>query len=670
LQPILPGADEFSLLPEDETKTRAIELVLRELQVSSHADVVALERRDLYLDDLPYGYTDYKVCEQPPASINAELHKVRNWDKQCRLHVALDRILWKGDYSERVMVPGKDLKAILKAAQDQVVAQESLAARDTLDQWLVTFGVTTSDKKNLTRLESNSNRFGIPWSEECRGDQSSKNPQYCVNGSTISDDAGYWLATSDHIANDSAVYTVLKGEPSGYHQPKRVNVVEVAKNSTAAETDSEQVFLTDELTKTMGKASQKQVEEDELTTIQSPVRGSTLQALQEDRSLVHLDFAKLVAGFNIRHPDGGNAAAAGFQGVTDTRPSQPNQQELDLETLSRLSSDFLARCNPYSFSVGAQTEVAYDRSAQGNLTGKPVNASYALNSLTVAGFFQKRVPFWGDAKTTAGNWASRELPRTLLVLTPYQYQQQLTGNFIFLNYAAGNGELTVHSPAVTGHAFKAGMRHEMTAGKKWSFDRGSYWEAGFEYVVQNNIGRSLTLTTQNPSQTKTCPANGTSTLAQCFSTSSPSGSFTVNSTTSVVKPLDLVSLPVSGLYWDIHLQRGLGKDAKSGDVKANVTVDTKGDFYGERQSSLSTQTRYAFPVTGAISFPVLRNFSLGPTYSAFLYSNQVSQQSILVSTFSISARWYYDRDSGVPFPRLALFKGPSSQDQTKTAKIK
>ena len=97
--PVIPGADEFTLLPDDETKTRAIELVLRELQVSSHADVVVLERRDFYLDDLPYGYTDYKVCDQPPDSIKTELQKVPDWDKWCRLHVALDRILWKGDYS-------------------------------------------------------------------------------------------------------------------------------------------------------------------------------------------------------------------------------------------------------------------------------------------------------------------------------------------------------------------------------------------------------------------------------------------------------------------------------------------------------------------------------------------------------------------------------------------
>jgi hypothetical protein len=129
--------------------------------------------------------------------------------------------------------------------------------------------------------------------------------------------------------------------------------------------------------------------------------------------------------------------------------------------------------------------------------------------------------------------------------------------------------------------------------------------------VQNNVGRSLTLTTPDapPSQmpTKICKANGTSTLQQCFSTSS-NPPFTVDGTTFVVKPYDLVTLPVSGSYWDIHLQRGLWKDSKSGEVKVNLTVDTKGDFYGERQSSLSTQTRYAFPITGAVSFPVLRNF--------------------------------------------------------------
>ena len=115
----------------------------------------------------------------------------------------------------------------------------------------------------------------------------------------------------------------------------------------------EELFLTDELTKALIRPADMQDAKDEITEDQTSVRGTKFQAHQEDRSLVHLDFAKLVAGFNVRHPDGGNAAAAAFQGVTDTRPSQPNQQELDLETLSRLSRDILTRSNLYSFSVGA-----------------------------------------------------------------------------------------------------------------------------------------------------------------------------------------------------------------------------------------------------------------------------------------------------------------------------
>jgi hypothetical protein len=162
---------------------------------------------------------------------------------------------------------------------------------------------------------------------------------------------------------------------------------------------------------------------------------------------------------------------------------------------------------------------------------------------------------------------------------------------------------------------------------------------------------------------KTCTAVEAQTLSECFS------SFTIDSTTKAAPPL-LVSQTTTGLYWDFHFQRSLPKGGDSTNAKANVTVDTKGDFFGERKSSLSTQTRYAFPVTASINFPVLRNFSLSPTYGAFLFQNQVSQQSILVNTFSIAAKWYYDRDSGVPFGRMFLFKGPGSQDQTKTAKMK
>jgi hypothetical protein len=86
--------------------------------------------------------------------------------------------------------------------------------------------------------------------------------------------------------------------------------------------------------------------------------------------------------------------------------------------------------------------------------------------------------------------------------------------------------------------------------------------------------------------------------------------------------------------------------------------------------SLSTQTRYAFPITAAINFPVLRNLSLSPTYSPFFYKNQVAGDAITVNTFSITAKWFYDRDSRVPLLKQLVFKGPASLDLTKSAKMK
>lgn len=648
--------------------TSAIDFLLREIQASSHADVVLLERRDLYLGPLPLEYSDYEdICLSPKtlqqATQTPVLEKKSADEKACRLHVALDRILWKGDFSQRVMVTGKDLKDALKAADDQVIAQRSLAARDTSDQWLVTFGVVTSDSTNLTRLESSSDRFGVPWSDECRVDEGQKDTQYCVNGATIADDAGYWISTSDHIANDTEIYTMFEPKMADYRQQQSIKLVYTHPPSRDRKAISEDVFLTDELTANLRRQSANERNTLIVEASQRTPQGTVLQHLQQTRSLIHWDYAKLVAGFSLRHPDGGNAAAAGFQGVTDTRASQPSQQELDLESLSRFSSDVKTANSAYAFSVGSQSDAEYDRAILGNLINKPINASYTLNSLTAGGFIEKRFPFWRDAKTTDGSWASRQLPRTLFVLYPYQYQRQITGNFIFLNYSAGNGELTIQAPVVSGHSYKAGLRHEFASGRKRVFDSGSYVESGWEYVVQNDVARSLTLTTASTHQSKVCYATQTQTISECFS------GFTINSTT-MAGPPDLVSQTTTGMYWDIHVQRSLPKGGDSTNAKINVAIDTKGDFFGERRSSLATQTRYAFPVSASINFPVLRNLSLSPTYSAFLFENQLSQQSILVNTFSMSAKWYYDRDSAVPFGRMFLFKGPASQDQTKTAKTK
>jgi hypothetical protein len=145
-------------------------------------------------------------------------------------------------------------------------------------------------------------------------------------------------------------------------------------------------------------------------------------------------------------------------------------------------------------------------------------------------------------------------------------------------------------------------------------------------------------------------------------------------------PLATETLHATGGYWDIHFQKALmraGAGANAGPASSakrgiNFTLDTKADWFSKRnaEKSLNTQTRYAVPLSMALNFPVLRNVSLSPTYSAFFFSSQVTGQSIVINTFSIQAKWYFARDATVPPPRQIYFRGPSSADQTATAKIK
>jgi len=88
------------------------------------------------------------------------------------------------------------------------------------------------------------------------------------------------------------------------------------------------------------------------------------------------------------------------------------------------------------------------------------------------------------------------------------------------------------------------------------------------------------------------------------------------------------------------------------------------------EKALTTQTLYDVPLSVALTFPIFRNLSFAPTYSAFFYANQIQEQSLTVNSFAVNLRWYFDRDSAVPLTRQLLFKGPASADETKTARIK
>lgn len=85
----------------EDCRVRTVMMLMESLQKAAkpRADVVLLQSRDYLLDKIEEDYTDYTMCGEGD-------HKDIHFNL-CKLRVALDRILWKGDYIEFVAVTGK-----------------------------------------------------------------------------------------------------------------------------------------------------------------------------------------------------------------------------------------------------------------------------------------------------------------------------------------------------------------------------------------------------------------------------------------------------------------------------------------------------------------------------------------------------------------------------------
>jgi hypothetical protein len=629
-------------------------------------DVALLEQRDIFYGNLPKGYTGYEVCPPSADPTKPEPH--------CALRVALDRVLWKGDFTERVMIAGSDLVTMLAISQQQSLEDTGLTAPDAPGKALATFGIVQPVSPNLSRPGSAGEDFPIQQDSTCgRAASPVADPSaFCVNGQPIRSDGAYWALTSDYLANDKAIYKVMDAtKKDSYHEQKKDEFITGAiANALLAGASS--------------------------TPAQPPARIAEWD--QQQRVIGHVDIAKMVAAFMAREPSGGNIHAEQFQGAADTRASTPALQELDLESLSRVSLDLPIFRDPRQLkqktpaaSLGVQVDADYDRAATGNLTNKPPTVVYALNGFTVTPFVQFGIPHW---KRQHQVYSVRELPRDLFVVTPVQYQAQFTGNFLVFPYSQSpppttpptiSGEYTAQAPRVTSHFAKAGFRHEFAKERWFPMDKGSYIEAGFEFGVDHNILSSVSLTSDGVTPAP-CTAVSSTTIANCFAGyANPKSStyvkgFQIDSTTRLAAPLTTATVHVTGAYWDLHFQKALSKAGKSATAGANssaksginFTLDSKADWFSRRGAgeSLNTQTRYAIPLSVALNFPVRGNLSLSPTYSTFLYSSQVTGQSIVINTASIEAKWYFARDASVPVRRQGYFRGPSSADQTSSAKMK
>jgi hypothetical protein len=626
------------------------QFLLQNMQETGHTDVAILQRRDIFLGKLPDKYDDYLVCE-PLASIDRT---------RCELRMALDRVLWKGDYAEVAMLPGKDVASLMAAASNQNSLEQTLEQTDISGQWLVTFGIVTSPALNLGRSQPNANEFFVTHDENCNDAQERAHPSaggsalYCVNGVPLLADHSYSIATTDYLDQTF----VLPKQPTDYYSLGRDFLTKAIANaifhmgSIAPQGNSAQTRTNDQPHGLVKIA-------DIMFHPDRPERQNDTAKMElnhQQRGLFQVDIGKIFAGYSFRAaPKGDNFIASTFQGVTDTRATSPSQSELDVEAKER------GLWRTKYFNYGIQSDAAYDRSVQGNLTGLPVNAAYQLNNLSVGGFAEFKIPL--------GKSNPQSAPAGTLkaVLAPFQYQRQINGSYlIFAHTDKTPGQQILHLAPVNGFSHRAGMRwEEVTSGKWFRGDRGTYYEVGAQLSLSNDILAAVTLNTPGTIG-KTCTANSTQTISNCFK----QASIPVTANTSVsALPATLHS---PGLYWDVHFQKALVPLADKSGPGISLQIDTKGDYFIPRGSpkTLSTQTLYDLPLSVALAFPIFRNFSVGPNYQVFFYGNQVASQHLIVNSFSLSGRWFLDRDAAVRFRRQVIFKGPASADETKTARMK
>jgi len=728
---------EFALL-RDLQKAAAQRLGSKLRRIPA-PDVVLLQSRDVELDTIDGAYSDYSMCTGQKGANTCQL---------CELRSALDRIFWKGDYLEYVAVTGKNLEDMIKKSEDTMAQQAQLADTGPSGQWLISYGIVQSSLTNLTQISQNDEPLWIPVDPHCVGQpgQPGKQTTYCIDGTPVTDDAYYWLITTDQLAQDKTIYGTLQGLPNDTHTVTERFVSNPLShflqrnlnnpNTGGSPNPSLALRLLDDTKKAMAAGqlktnaparpsaqqpgqpatqasaqpsanppveqaanvpAQPSAPQPVAASAQAPARQNANAQTQpetqlavegmitadnetfQQRELIQVDFAKVIASFSSREAVGGNTFVSLFQGVSDARASVPNQQSLDLEMASRVlyqvAGSPTSKFWPPPFAIGEQGAFSYDRAVIGNLTGKPINATYPLNNLTEGAFLQVR---FGGAKDNVRS--VQTLPRSLLVLTPHQYQLQIDTPYLFIPFSNGqvpSGEITVQLPRIDAWTDRAGFREEFAHSRPKGFasylpTAGSYLETGMEFSIQNSNLSALTLQTVTSSGTKqkTCPVYAKVTLQTCFGSASygsPAIVLTLNNTTTVVGNPAIQSLHSPGYYWDLHFQDHIyGKEQK----QVSLVTDAQGDYYFGRPvtAELPTQTNYAIPLNVSLVLPSLGNLTFAPTYSAFFFRPQLSPNSLMVNTFSIAARWYFARDARVPVPKQAPLQGPQSSNQTVTGK--
>jgi hypothetical protein len=653
--------------------------LLHTLQIHYRTSIAMLKRRDFWFGDLAPGYDDYTVCKEwaQPLDPKPNARPDAKANAYCELHVALDRVLWRGDYAVRVLVDGTTLTSVLKSSMQANSIETTLLANDLHDEWLSTFGVVSKLPGNLVAAASGPESFSLPGASDCSvavDPPLGKKPAgpaptpYCVDGFTVAADAAYWITTSAQLAKDQATYKDIQA----FTKPGGTHLVADLEKSPRAPTET---FITTAIAEDIMRNS-------------TPRTGRPIPADQHDpahvevrnqkRELIQLDVSKLAAGYTFTAPslndtDLGND----ISGVSNTQATTPHSSELDLESTTR--TFFAPVLSTVAF--GIQNDFEFDHKRTGNTTGKPATVTYQLNSETAGGFLQIHIPqiFGRGTTPDLSIRGPRDLPRFYWVIAPYQYQRQIVGTPLYFGYLTPpytknpSQQLTVTVPVSDGFVWKSGLRYEAGARQAWSPDRGSYGEIGPEYVIQSHILNGVSMPDlaglANPVTThcvNPCLVAAGTSITSAVQAYYKDNDQTLNGASRLV-PLTR-TVHAGGLYWTIHGQKTLNK-AKT----CSISFDSAGDSYLLPGFTLPTQTRYAINSKLAFNMNFLGNLSFSPTYSVFNFENQgapAERVSVNTTSFEVMLKWFYGRDTDSPPFRLLWFGGPKSGDQTTSTKLK
>lgn len=661
--------------------------LLHMLQTHYKTSAAILKRRDFWFGKLARGYDDYTLCDHWVASVASNNAKAKAY---CELHVALDRVLWRGDYSVRVLVDGNTLASVLNSSRKATSIETTRLANDLHEEWLSTFGLVSTPPTDLVAAASGPESFSLPGVNDCSlsaapplGKKAAGPPPtaYCVDGFTLASDAAYWIATSTQLAKDQSTYSAIQN----FTQAGSTRFVASAEKRL---TGRGETFLTTAIAAEILHSSPgNNVKQTSASSTSTPKANTVqddlarIEATNQKRPLVQFDVSKFVAGYTFTAPSLSDTNLGnGLSGVSNTTATTPHSAELDLEAVTRTITAPIHRLPGLVF--GIQNDFEFDHRRTGNISGKPATVSYPLNSETVGAFAQIHIPgiFRSKSDSSLSMQSPRALPRLYWVIAPYQYQRQIVGSPLYFGYLTPpytknpSQQDTVTVPISDGFSWKSGLRFESGGRPQaWAPDSGSYVEIGPEYVIQNGIlyGISMPDLIGLASPVTTHCANPCYVTAGTSITSAVQAYYKDNSQTlngsSRLVPLTQ-TVHAGGFYWTAHVQKVLNK-AKT----YSISFDTTGDSYLLPGYNLPTQTRYAISNKLAFNMNILGNLSLSPTYSVFNFENQgapAERISVNTTSFEVMLKWYYGRDTQSPPFRLLWFTGPKSGDQTTTSKLK